>query len=460
MNISNKALAKDIAQKCGEVTVGCTDAAGIVSNLLESSENTQTKQRNLNVQSDLLFKELSEVVKTTDNASNLAQDAKHKLESGNATIETALTSFDDVTKLIDRLSHQIESLTGAMNEVTQVTSSIDQIAKTTNMLALNATIEAEKAGAVGATFAVVASEVKKLSNDTRLAADKITQTVSNLSDETVSFISDLKSGVKHNKEAQLQLNDLKSVVTDVASIIIHVEAQNATIAKTTGALYETENRNSIVRKEVVADSENIHNNLSEVHERIGSLEEKSNEMFDIFVKSGLSPQDSSYVEKSIDCRNKIRDLTEDAIANGGITIADIFDLDYKKVQGTNPQLYRTRLSDWSDANWRPIYDQEIDSDTAIVSLVCSSQTGFLPTHKSVFSRMPTGEIKHDTQYCRNGRIIDHPPEYHIKRSDAEYTMSVYRQEGNGDTYMIVRNIYVPLFIQGRRWGDVELAYII
>jgi methyl-accepting chemotaxis protein len=45
-----------------------------------------------------------------------------------------------------------------------------------------------------------------------------------------------------------------------------------------------------------------------------------------------------------------------------------------------------------------------------------------------------------------------------KASNASYMMAVYRQEGDGDSYFVVRNVYVPLIIGGRRWGDFELAY--
>jgi methyl-accepting chemotaxis protein len=37
-------------------------------------------------------------------------------------------------------------------------------------------------------------------------------------------------------------------------------------------------------------------------------------------------------------------------------------------------------------------------------------------------------------------------------------MSVYRQEGDGTNYVVVRNVYTPVHIQGRRWGDLEVAY--
>ena len=71
---------------------------------------------------------------------------------------------------------------------------------------------------------------------------------------------------------------------------------------------------------------------------------------------------------------------------------------------------------------------------------------------------PTGDRAHDTQFCRNGRKILDPIDKKSKQSSAPYMMAVYRQEGDGRSYKVVRNVYVPLVIGGRRWGDLELAY--
>ena len=39
-------------------------------------------------------------------------------------------------------------------------------------------------------------------------------------------------------------------------------------------------------------------------------------------------------------------------------------------------------------------------------------------------------------------------------------MAVYRHEGDGSHYAVTRNVYVPLWFQGRRWGDLEIAYVL
>lgn len=456
----NRELAQDIAQVCGEVTVECADSAGIVSKQLEAAIEIRTKQLILNRQSEKLFQELTAVVHATEDASELSKNAKKKLHNGGDTIENALGSFHSIVELITKQSNQINTLSRALEQVKKVTSGIDQIAVTTNMLALNATIEAEKAGDAGATFAIVASEVRKLSNDTRNAADEITQTVNSLSDEARIFMDDLKTGVTENKVAQNQLSELKSLISDVTTMISDVEAKNMDIAQATGTIYETENTNIVTRQEVSSGNEEMHNNLINVHKQITSLEKKSNHMFDIFVKSGLSPNDNVYVEKSIESCNRIRKLTEDAVDSGVLSMDDVFDDNLIKIEGSNPERFRNRLTNWADRNWQQEFDFVVNSDENIRSLICNSQIGYLPTHISSMSLPPNGDLTHDTAFCRNGRILIEEVEYKIKQSNEPYTMAVYRQEGDGNNYRILRNVYVPLFIKGRRWGDVELAYVL
>ncbi|HCB79739.1 MAG TPA: chemotaxis protein, partial [Erythrobacter sp.] len=136
----------------------------------------------------------------------------------------------------------------------------------------------------------------------------------------------------------------------------------------------------------------------------------------------------------------------------------LFDRNYREVPGTNPPLYRTALSDWADANWRPLNDRVSGEGGAVIMCSQADMSGFLPTHVTAHSRQPTGDLAHDTKYCRNGRIILEGIDHVAKATTDPYTMAVYRQEGDGKNYMVVRNVYVPLHIGGRRWGDFELAY--
>jgi methyl-accepting chemotaxis protein len=188
------------------------------------------------------------------------------------------------------------------------------------------------------------------------------------------------------------------------------------------------------------------------------LEMTASEMFDGIVQAGLSPEDSAMVVRAQQIAAELSVHTEAAITSGALTMADLFDSDYAAIGGSNPPRFTTRLSDWAHREWRPFLDNAKAGDTRVLAAACTDMKGFLPTHLSERSRDPTGDLAHDTKYCRNGRIILDPIDRKAKASEAPYMMAVYRQEGDGQTYQVVRNVFIPLIINGRRWGDFELAY--
>jgi methyl-accepting chemotaxis protein len=86
----------------------------------------------------------------------------------------------------------VQGLTEAVSKIGEVINMINAIAEQTNLLALNATIEAARAGEAGKGFAVVASEVKNLANQTAQATKSIGDQIENVqiaTDEAVDAIS-------------------------------------------------------------------------------------------------------------------------------------------------------------------------------------------------------------------------------------------------------------------------------
>jgi methyl-accepting chemotaxis protein len=244
----------------------------------------------------------------------------------------------------------------------------------------------------------------------------------------------------------------------VITLVEEVDRQNALIAQTTGGIGLHVDR---VRGVLAAFDEAAVVNegkLEVAHSRMGQLEMTANVMFDNIVKAGLSPADSLMVERAQAAAVEVAGLTETALEKGGLAEGELFDRDYREIPGSDPKRFANRLMPWAARHWSPVLDGVAASDEQIMAAACTDMNGHLAAHLSEFSREPTGDRTHDTQFCRNGRIILAAIDRKAKQSQEPYMMAVYRQEGDGRSYRVVRSVYVPLMIGGRRWGDLELAY--
>ena len=450
----------ETAKICGDVTVGCTETAGILTRAIKSGETLKEGHANLAVITDKLAADIADVALATAEAKTLSDAACEKLQRGNETIHVSMESFSEMLILIDHLGQHITSFAAAMEQVKRVSQSIDTIARTTNMLALNAAIEAAKAGDAGATFAVVAAEVKKLALGTRSAAVEITSTVNSLSDEASKFVGQIEAGVANSGLAQTQYTSLQSLLNGVSEIVSQVGDYNQGIANSTADIHRSLTQSHTIRSEVARSNIEMHQWLEGAFAQVNGLESQANQMFDHIVHSGVSGQDKMFVDMAQEHAAHIIALTQIAIARGELSMSQLFDSNLVPIAGSNPPRYSNGLTSWAATNWQPCLEDVKNQSSYILSVVCSSKDGFLPTHLKDHSRQPTGDLQHDTKHCRNGRVVFAGIDSVAKASEQDFMMAVYRQEGDGETYNTVRNVYVPLRFNGRRWGDFEIAYIL
>lgn len=127
----------------------------------------------------------------SEEASTNVQTVAAAAEELSASITEISRQVDKTTQIVGEASNhaqstnqQVEQLAKTADKIGNVISLIQDIAEQTNLLALNATIEAARAGEAGRGFAVVASEVKGLANQTAKATGDISQQISEIQSST------------------------------------------------------------------------------------------------------------------------------------------------------------------------------------------------------------------------------------------------------------------------------------
>ena len=451
-------LDASTAGDCGSLAVGCTTAAGQIADVTDDMAKQLVSLDRIESVVESLERDQEKIAELTEEAKLFSARAREQLDQSAEQVGVVVGEFRSLTDLVARLGDHVTNFATVMEQVRTVSSTIEVIAKTTNMLALNAAIEAERAGDAGRTFAVVASEVKKLAQDTRNATDEITRSVGHLAAEAEGIVSEVGRGIDQSRKAEQEFVEISHAIELASELVQRVDGQSDDIARNSALNHVSSAR---VRDELTAFATTVRGNQKLLEDTRGSIigmEAVSNRMFNSVISAGVSPDDTEIVKLAEGFRDQFVTLAEAAIDAGELTIEQLFDTDYRPVEGTNPQLYRTTLSDWADHNWRPLFDRICGAHPAIKMGAAADMNGFLPTHVTAHSRKPTGDLVHDTTYCRNGRIIFDVDDKQAKASKAPFFMCVYRQEGDGTNFLTVRNVYMPAFIKGRRWGDLEVAY--
>jgi len=244
------------ADTVGEITEGFDSMAGGLRNTLGemklSADSVDTTAREIGASMQALGSNMDEyrqnaheivkvingmadaansILELADAAGGSASSADELVHNGVAQVGATEKSISVLDEASRKISANATSLESSAKEVETAVSAIRAIAEQTNLLALNAAIEAARAGEQGRGFAVVADEVRKLSEQAAQATKRI--------DEVLKRVSvDVASTVAISQENANAVRDGLQASKSSSEIFVQIEQATAGMKSSVDAVRE------------------------------------------------------------------------------------------------------------------------------------------------------------------------------------------------------------------------------
>jgi methyl-accepting chemotaxis protein len=192
------ATAQQLATGAQQIAKRATDQA----NAAQSTTNLM----------DQMVAKVREAAQAAEQAALGAQKDSKSADEGLAAAREAQARMNEINSSSAYSAQVVKGLVDKSKETRQAAAAITGIADQTNLLALNAAIEAARAGEHGRGFAVVVEEVRKLTEESKKAAHRITRLNDEIQNESSAAVKAIEENARKS-QAGVDLINTKVLTT-------------------------------------------------------------------------------------------------------------------------------------------------------------------------------------------------------------------------------------------------------
>ena len=396
----------------------------------------------------------SEVKALAVQTQDATEEIKKKIDALQRDAAGSVQAVHRISQAIQAIRPVFENVNGAVAEQTRTTAEMaENVATASTFIA-----------SVGESAAEIDGAVKE--------ADTHRENAANAGKAVTLFAQKLKArcGVLLGGDMRAGRRRLERLPCNLK---IEIETATGTIS---ASVYEISLENILVGGPEAAKLP-LNETLKATIEGIGDCRIRLNERSNAGVQASFMTNDAALVEKiedrlwlihdenadfitrAMEAGAQLNKLFDDAVASGAITIDAIFDTDYVEIPGTNPLQHRTRILDWAERALPPFQEAFFAKDKRMVFCAAVDRNGYLPVHNKIYSHpQRPGDVAWNTANSRNRRIFNDPAGLAAGRNQRTYLIQSYARDMGGGKTVMMREIDVPIRVNGRHWGGFRTAY--
>ncbi len=180
----------------------------------------ETTTRQIAVAAHEISASAKEFAQTVQDISHTAEQASSLAFAGKESLSNMASIMQQLVESASSIASRLAILSEKAHNITDVITLITRVADQTNLISLNAAIEAEKAGEYGRSFAVVAKEIRHLSDQTTNATWDIEKNINEMMDAVSSSVMEVDD---FSQSIRQEVNHIQNVITQLSHLIEQVQ---------------------------------------------------------------------------------------------------------------------------------------------------------------------------------------------------------------------------------------------
>ena len=364
-----------------------------------------------------------------------------------STTDESLKAVERARTAVAVVGAEVGRIVDTLRQVADAASQITQIALQTRLVAFNASVEAKRAGEAGRGFGVVADAVKDLSAQVEASSKAIMGTVGELDARVGALAKEIQV-----REGQGQQGAFHRALAEVQQGVGQIAAAAAQSRSTCDGLAE---QMGGIQREMQRASEA----LDATNKRSEAFLKVSETLIEVVADSGVETEDTPYIRLAQQTAAQLSQLLEGAVRTGAISEADLFDEQYRPIQGSNPPQHLTHYNELTDRLFPQVQDKALESLPKIVLCCATDRNGYIPTHNSKYCQpQRTGDLLWNTANSRWRRIFSDRTALGSGRNKRPFLLQTYRRDMGGGNLIVMKEAAAPITVNGKHWGGVRLAF--
>ena len=215
------ALVSQAQSSSARVATSVTEIAATARQQQATAAETAATTTEIGATSREIHATSRDLVRTMNEVSVVSEQTSSLAGSGQAGLNRMGDTMQSVMDAAGSVSAKLAILNEKAGNINQVVTTITKVADQTNLLSLNAAIEAEKAGEHGRGFSVVATEIRRLADQTAVATYDIEVMVKEIQSAVAAGVMGMD---KFSDQVRRGMQDVQTAGSQLSQIIAQVQA--------------------------------------------------------------------------------------------------------------------------------------------------------------------------------------------------------------------------------------------